>query len=62
MKISQKVFWIFFIIIFFTLVLAANQIFIYYSQKRFNRATSHINHLQTQVRQLDQLWKKRSIC
>lgn len=55
MKISQKVFWIFFTIMFVTLVLVLNQFVTYYTQQRFNVAIEHINRLQTQVRQLDQL-------
>lgn len=55
MRLSQKVFWIFFSITAVTLILALNQFAIFYSQQRFNQVVTHINKLQAQVRHLDQL-------
>jgi len=54
MRISRKVFWIFFTIIFVTLLLAANQIITYYAQQHLNLSIGYISRLQTQVRLLDQ--------
>jgi len=55
MKISRKVFFIFFTVIAVTLLLTVNQIVTYFIQQRFYFAVSQINQLQIQVRQLDQL-------
>lgn len=55
MKLTQKVFWIFFSIVFITLILALNQFVTYYTQQNFNTVVSHIHNLQNQVRQLDQM-------
>jgi len=55
MKLSQKVFWIFFSITFVTLILALNQFATYYAQQRHSRILDHINHLQAEVRELDAL-------
>ena len=55
MKLSQKVFWIFFSVTAITLLLALNQFVTYYIQQNFSRTIDRINRLQTQVRQLDRL-------
>ncbi|SHI95271.1 PAS domain S-box-containing protein [Malonomonas rubra DSM 5091] len=55
MKLSQKVFWIFFSITFVTLILAMSQFLTYYAQQRHRQVLDHISLLQTQVRELDVL-------
>ncbi len=56
MKLSQKVFWIFFSVTIITLLLALNQFVTYYIQLNYSRTIDQIGHLQAQVRQLDQLY------
>lgn len=53
MRLSQKVFWIFFSITFATLILSFNQFVTFYSQERYSRTIEQINKLQGQVRQLN---------
>lgn len=55
MRLSQKVFWVFFSITIICLILALNQFVTFYSQQRFSHAIGMINQLQSQVRHLDQL-------
>lgn len=55
MRLPQKVFWIFFIITFGTLILALNQFASFYTQQRFNQMSGHLNQLQSQMRQLDHI-------
>lgn len=55
MRLSQKVFWIFFSVTIITLLLALNQFVTYHIQQSFSRTIDQIGQLQDQVRQLDQL-------
>ena len=55
MRLSQKVFWVFFSITIICLILALNQFVTFYTQQRSSYAIGMINQLQSQVRHLDQL-------